>query len=253
MQNRVMIKTVVLSGDSNIIEKVKNLIQSFCPTFQFTTGSSDLKTGISQINHFQPDLVFIDTYLTGNSGFELLDQFKNPDFDTIFISDYAEYAIKAIEYGTIGYLLKPINDQKFIAAAQRAAEKINQEEKLQISLLENNLKNIQQQEKIMLRTSDQIHLIGYDELVSVEAGGNYSTFYISDGRKVIVSKPLKEFEEKLLENGFFRIHKSHIINIKKISSFHKADGGFVIMADQSRIPVASRKRDAVIELLDTLS
>ena len=105
----------------------------------------------------------------------------------------------------------------------------------------------------MLRTSDQIHLVNYDDLIRVEAEGNYSTFYISDGRKVIVSKPLKEFEEKLLENGFFRIHKSHIINIKKLSYFDKADGGFVIMADQSSIPVASRKRDAVIELLDTLS
>lgn len=105
----------------------------------------------------------------------------------------------------------------------------------------------------MLRTSDQIHLVGYDELLSVEAGGNYSTFYIADGRKVIVSKPLKEFEEKLLENGFFRIHKSYMINIKKLSYFDKAEGGYVIMTDQSRIPVASRKRDAVIELLDSLS
>lgn len=248
-----MIKTIVLSGDGNIIEKVKNLIQSFCPSIQLDAGAGDLKTGISHINQYQPDLVFIDTFLTDGSGFELLNHFASPDFKTIFISEYSEYAIKAIDYGAIGYLLKPVNDQKFIAAAQKASEKIGQEEKLQMGLLESNLKNIQQQEKIMLRTSDQIHLVGYDELVSVEAGGNYSTFYVSDGRKVIVSKPLKEFEEKLLENGFFRIHKSHMINIKKLSYFDKADGGFVIMADQSRIPVASRKRDAVIELLDTLS
>lgn len=248
-----MIKAVVLSGDGNIIEKVKSLIQSFCPAIQLEAGLGDLKTGISRINQHQPDLIFIDTFLTDGSGFELLNQFTNPDFKTIFISEYAEYAVKAIDYGAIGYLLKPLNDQKFIAAAQRATEKISQEESLQMALLESNLKNIQTKEKIMLRTSDQMHLVGYDELVSVEAGGNYSTFYINDGRKVIVSKPLKEFEEKLLENGFFRIHKSHMINIKKLSYFDKADGGFVMMADQSRIPVASRKRDAVIELLDTLS
>lgn len=249
----MMIKAVVLSGDGNIIEKVKSLIQSFCPAIQLEAGLGDLKTGISRINQHQPDLIFIDTFLTDGSGFELLNQFTNPDFKTIFISEYAEYAVKAIDYGAIGYLLKPLNDQKFIAAAQRATEKISQEESLQMALLESNLKNIQTKEKIMLRTSDQMHLVGYDELVSVEAGGNYSTFYINDGRKVIVSKPLKEFEEKLLENGFFRIHKSHMINIKKLSYFDKADGGFVMMADQSRIPVASRKRDAVIELLDTLS
>ena len=249
----MMIKAVIISGDDNIVEKVKSLIQSVSPAIQLEAGFGDLKTGISQINRHQPDLVYIDTFLTDSSGFELLKQFSNPDFKTIFISEYAEYAVKAIEYGAIGYLLKPINDHKFIAATQRATEKINQEEKLQMSLLESNLKNIQTKEKIMLRTSDQIHLVGYDELLSVEAGGNYSTFYIADGRKVIVSKPLKEFEEKLLENGFFRIHKSYMINIKKLSYFDKAEGGYVIMTDQSRIPVASRKRDAVIELLDSLS
>jgi two-component system LytT family response regulator len=187
------------------------------------------------------------------SGFDLLDHFNRPDFKIIFISDYANYAIKAIDYNAMGYLLKPLDDQKFITAVQRISEMINHEEKLQMGLLEGNLKKMQEQENIMLRTSDQIHLVRFSELVRVEADGNYATFFVSDGRKVIVSKPMKEFEEKLLENGFIRIHKSHIINIKMIVYFDKAEGGFVIMSDQSRIPVSSRKRDAVVELFDDLS
>jgi len=245
-----MINAIIISGDKNSIEQVNNLVQSFCPSIQLEAGSGDMKTGISLINQQQPDVVFIDTFLTDGSGFELLNQFTYPDFKTIIISEYAEYAVKAIDYGVSGYLLKPINDQKFIAAVQRTTEIINREEKLQLGLFENNL---EKNENIMLRTSEQIHLVNHADLIRIEADGNYSTFYINDGRKVMVSKPLKEFEEKLLENGFFRIHKSHMINIKKLSYFDKADGGFVIMIDESRIPVASRKRDAVIELLDTLS
>jgi two-component system, LytTR family, response regulator len=245
-----MIKAIVISGDAHVIELVKKFVQSFCPSMQVEDSTGDLKTGVSLINQQQPDVVFIDTFLADGSGFELLNHFTYPDFKTIIISEYAEYAVKAIDYSASGYLLKPINDQKFIAAVQRTTEIINREEKLQLGLFENNL---QKNENIMLRTSEQIHLVNFSDLIRAEADGNYSTFYISDGRKVIVSKPLKEFEEKLLENGFFRIHKSHMINTKKLSYFDKADGGFVIMIDESRIPVSSRKRDAVIELLDTLS
>ena len=108
-------------------------------------------------------------------------------------------------------------------------------------------------ENIILRTSDQIHSVKPSEIIRLEADGHYSTFYLSDGRKVIVSKPTSEYADILIENGFFRIHKSHLINMRKLSYFNKAEGGSVVMVDGSNVPVASRKRDAVIELLEKLS
>ena len=121
-----MIKAIIISGDDNIIEQVKKLVQSFCPSVRIEAGSGEIKMGISLINQHHPDLVFIDTFHTDGSGFELLNHFTYPDFKTIIISEYAEYAVKAIDYGASGYLLKPINDQKFIAAVQRTTEIINQ-------------------------------------------------------------------------------------------------------------------------------
>ena len=248
-----MIRAIIISGDWISIDRVEAIISAYCPNLSLLAKAADIKTGLAVLNQHQSDLVFIDTYLNDGSGFELLDHFSLPDFKTIFISDYAEYAIKAIDYHAIGYLLKPLNDQKFISAAQRAIEMISHEEKIQVGLLEGNLKKMQEQENLMLRTSDQIHLVRFSDLVRVEADGNYSSFHVADGRKVMVSKPMKEYEEKLMENGFFRIHKSHIINIKMMICFDKSEGGYVIMSDQSRIPVSSRKWDVVMELFDNLS
>ena len=161
--------------------------------------------------------------------------------------------MKAIEFNALAYLLKPLEEKKFITAINKATDRIHQEEKMQIQLLERDLKDLQASDNIILRTSEQIHSVKATEIIRVEADGNYATFFISDGRKVIVSKPMKEYEDKLLENGFFRIHKSHLINIRKMSYFEKAEGGSVMMIDGSRVPVASRKRDEVITLLENIS
>jgi two-component system LytT family response regulator len=248
-----VIKTIILSGDPPTLTQAEVIIKEFCPMLIVVGTAPGMKSGMPLLNQFQPDLIFLDTFLEDGSAFELLDHFSQPEFKVVFISDYAEYALKAIEYNAISYLLKPLDDQKFISIAQRAIGIIQHEEKMQVGAMKGNLQQMQEHGNIMLRTSDQIHLVKYSELVRVEADGNYSTFFVSDGRKVIVSKSMKEFEEKLLENGFTRIHKSHIINIKMMVVFDKAEGGYVVMSDQTRIPVSSRKRDDVVELFDELS
>ena len=112
---------------------------------------------------------------------------------------------------------------------------------------------IKSEENIILRTNEEIHSVKPSDIIRLEADGNYSTFYLSDGRKVLVSKPTSEYEDFLIKNGFFRIHKSHLINMRKLSYFDKAEGGSVVMTDGSNVPVASRKRNAMIELLEKLS
>jgi two-component system LytT family response regulator len=215
--------------------------------------ADSLKEGLQNLNQHQPDLVILDTYLKDGSGFDLLNHFQQPDFKVIFFSEYMEYAMKAIEYNALAYLLKPLEEKKFITAINKAAARIHQEERRQLQLLEHGLKEMQATDNIILRTSEEIHSVKATEIIRVEVDGNYATFHISDGRRVIVSKPMKEFEDKLLENGFFRIHKSHLINIRRMSYFEKADGGSVMMVDGSKVPVASRKRDEVIALLENIS
>ena len=248
-----MIKAIIISGDRSSIEQVSTLIAASCPDISFDVTASELNKSVSILNSYQPDLLILDTFLTDGSGFDLLNHFENPDFKTIFISEYPEYAIKAIEYNASGYLLKPINEKKFTASVNKVKNRIEKEEKLQLKLLDHTMQEIKSEENIILRTNEQIHSVKPSDIIRLEADGNYSTFYMNDGRKVIVSKPTSDYEDILVENGFFRIHKSHLINMRKLNYFEKAEGGSVVMVDGSSVPVASRKRDAVIELLEKLS
>lgn len=247
-----MIKTLIISADKEAVTHIRRMIQDCCPDISIIATSENQKEAIHRINLNQADLVILDTYLSDGSGFELLSHFRKPDFRIIFISEYTEYAIRAFDYGATGYIVKPIQEQKFITTVNRAMDAIRHEEKLQLKQLETDLKGLSQKEKMILRTNEEIHSVDLSRIIRVEADGNYSTFLIDDGRKIIVSKPMKEYEEILLDNGFFRIHKSHIINIKKLRYFEKAEGGYLVMEDGDKVPVSSRKRDAVIALLESL-
>lgn len=247
-----MIKAIIISGDEQTVEEVSNLIKLSNPDIIIEATSQDIKNGVLTINKHQPDFVIIDTFLSGGSGFDLLNHFERPDFKILFISEYSEYAIKAIDYNPIAYLLKPLIENKFTESINKAKDRILHEEKLQLKLFEHTVGEMKSTENIILRTSKQIHSVKPSDIIRLEADGNYSTFYLVDGRKVIVSKPISEYEDVLVENDFFRIHKSHLINVRKMSYFEKAEGGSVVMVDGSDVPVASRKRDAVIDLLEKL-
>jgi two-component system LytT family response regulator len=248
-----MIKAIIISGDQAATDDVVRLTKSCCPEISIEATSREIKKGVLVINTHQPDLLILDTFLTDGSGFDLLKHFEKPDFKVLFISEYIEYAIKAIEYNALAYLLKPLVEHKFTTSINKAKEQIVQEEKMQMKLLEHTMTEIKAEENIILRTSDQIHSVKPSEIIRLEADGHYTSFILSDGRKVIVSKSTSEYADILIENGFFRIHKSHLINMRKLSYFNKAEGGSVVMVDGSEVPVASRKRDAVIELLEKLS
>lgn len=126
------------------------------------------------------------------------------------------------------------------------------EESLQQKALGESIRDLSNSQRLVLKTSDQVHVVNVEDIIRIEADSNYSTFYMQDGKNILVSKALKEYEELLIEHGFHRIHKSHIFNIHKISHLDKSDGGYVVMIDGARIPVASRKRDMLLELFEEI-
>ena len=211
-----------------------------------------MKSGIGAINEYEPDLVLLDIKLKDGSGFELIDHFNPPDFKTIFISGYADYAVKAIKYNAIDYILKPVKEEELAQAIKKADDIIRYEEKLQAKALGESIKNLNDDHRLVLKSGNQIYLININEIIHVEADRNYSSFYLTDDRKIVVSKSTKEFEEPLFDQGFHRIHKSHIVNIKKMSYFDRVDGGTLVMCNGDQVPVASRKRDMLMELFDSL-
>ena len=248
-----MIKAIIIDDDHLNRELILQAVESFCPNVSVVGEAKDVKSGVSTINEKEPDLILLDIKMPDGSGFDLIKHFDKPDFKVIFISGYMEYAIKGYKFGAVDYILKPVDQEELALAINRAYDIIRIEEKLKFKALEENIKSLQKTDKIILKTNEHVHLINTSDIVRIEADGNYSTFYIADGRNVIVSRAIKEWEETLIDKGFHRIHKSHIININKLNYFDKTDSGDVIMSDGSVVPVASRKKDMLMDLFESFA
>jgi two-component system LytT family response regulator len=248
-----MIKALVISGDREAIAAVTRTLADFCPEVIFAGEADSIQGGISVIHSTPPEILILDTKLTDGSGFELLRRIEAATFKVIFLSIHVEYALKAFKFNAVDFLLKPPDPDELIQAVNKACDQISQEEKLHFNILAENIRNLNKKEKIILKTFDHIHIVNQNEIIRVEADRNYSIFYIVDGREIVVSRSIKDFEDQLNDKGFYRIHKSHIINIGMVKYFDKAEGGYVVMNDGVSIPVASRKRDLLLELFDTLT
>jgi two-component system LytT family response regulator len=245
-----MIRTLVVADGTKLLGRITQLIAERCPHLEFAGSADGIKTGVALANEQEPDLLVLDTRLSDGSGFELLRQFDKPDFKIIFISSRIDHAVNAIKFGAIDYLLKPLDDEELTLAVNKAVETIRFEESLHQKALGKSLDKLDRSEQLVLKSGDQVHMINIPDIIRIEAYSNYSTFHIKDGRQIVMTKSLKEYEESMLNHGFHRIHKSHIFNIKQMSYFDKADGGYVVMSDGSRVPVASRKREMLFELFD---
>jgi len=228
-----MISAIVIDDDRLVRELITNTVETYCPNVSLIAEAENVRAGVAAINEFEPDLILLDIKMPDGSGFDLLKHFNKPDFKVIFISGYMEYAIKGYKFGAIDYILKPIDEEELSLAINRADDVIRYEEKMQFKSIGENIKAINKSDKIILKTSEHVHLVNTVDIIRIEADGNYSTFFIENSRKVVVSKAIKEWEETLFDKGFHRIHKSHLINIHKLTYFDKTDSGDVIMSDGS--------------------
>jgi two-component system LytT family response regulator len=189
--------------------------------------------------------------LQDGDAFILLEKVGNINFRIIFITAFEEYALKAIKFSALDYLLKPISLEELQLAIEKAEKQAVNELQLQIAELTNNL-HPRLEKRIVLRTAEKLHLIPLTEIVRCQAERNYCMFYLENGKKIIVSRPIKDFEEILTDQGFFRLHKSHIVNLSYVNSYVKADGGFVLLKDGTQLPLSLRKKNQLIKLFETL-
>lgn len=253
VENIFMINAVVIEGENRTLDIIVRTIETYSPNVSIASQANDMKSGISAINEHEPDLVLLDIKLNDGSGFELIDHFNPPDFKIIFFSSYTDYAIKAIRYNAVDYILRPVKEDLLAQAIRKADDLIRYEEKLHLKALGESIKNLNNDHRLILKSSDQIHLINTSDIIHIKADGNYSTFYLTGDRKIVISKSIREFEETLFNQGFHRIHKSHLVNINQMTYFDKANGGTLVMSNNDEIPVASRKRDMLMELFDNLT
>ena len=205
------------------------------------------------IEAFRPDLVFLDIEMPGGSGFKLLNNIKDVDFEVVFITAYEQFAIKAIRHDALDYLLKPVDPKELVAAVDKVKDaKYKKTIKKQYDSL---LKNIDPDQlvvkKISISTSDKIHLIEVDNIIRCESDNYYTIIYFKDGTNLLVSKTLKEMEQKLEEYDFVRTHKSHLVNMRCIMNFIK-DEMMVLLTDGTKVPVSKRKKERILEVINSL-
>lgn len=248
-----MLRTIIIDDDQDTREILTNIIKAYCPNVSVVAQAWDVKSGVASIIEHEPDLVLLDIKMPDGSGFDLIKHFDKPDFKVIIISGYMEYAIKGYKYGLVDYILKPIGKEELTLAINKVDDLVRFEEKLRFKALADNISILNKTHKIILKTIEHIHLVNTADIIRIEADGNYCTFYISDGRKILVSRPIREYEEALIDKGFHRVHKTHIININKVNYFDKTEGGDVVMTDGSKVPVSSRKKEELLALLESMA
>jgi two-component system LytT family response regulator len=246
-----MIRTLIIDDEKNNREKIRRLLEDHFPNIQVVGEADRVRSGIESIFSNNPELVLLDIRLPDGDAFELLEQLDQVNFKIIFITAYEEYALKAIKFSALDYLLKPVLLDDLREAIAKAENQLMNELKLQLVELSSNLHR-SSPKRIVLKTADKLHFIPVNEIMRCEADKNYTTFFLVEGEKIIVSRPIMDYEDILSEQGFYRLHKSHIVNLSCIKSYEKADGGTVILTDGTHVPVAMRKKNRMIELFNKL-
>ena len=224
-----------------------------CPNVDVVGTADGMESGLKAIEKYHPDLVLLDIKMADGTGFDLLRKAKPVNFKVIFVTAFEEFAIKAFRFSAIDYLLKPVNADDLREAIDKAAGSLSHDFATQLRVLEENLASKEPSEKkIVLKTSDAVWLVKTGEISYCEADMGYTKFYLVSGRNILVSGNLAEYEEILRECGFFRVHKSFLVNLSEVVRFEKGDGGFLVVSNNDRIPVASRKRDDLLEIFQKL-
>ena len=235
---------MIIDDEPKNIQLLQKMLAAHCPQVEIAATESDAKKGLLLIGEVKPQLVFLDVEMPHLNGFDLLKKLEPVSFEVIFVTAYSQYAVEAFEHQATGYITKPINTEKLIAAVNTAAKRIEEKNinKNLFSLLEQN--SLQSApDKIPLSTSNGLVFVKITDIMYCESSGNYTHFYMNDDKKIIVSRQLGEYEKLLPENNFTRIHDKYILNLAYIKEYIKGSGGEVVLENGKEIPVATRRKE----------
>ncbi|KRB57601.1 MULTISPECIES: LytTR family DNA-binding domain-containing protein [unclassified Flavobacterium] len=253
-----MITAVLIEDDKHLRTGLKALLERYTNDILIIGEAESVKTGIAVIEKLRPQVIFLDIHLTDGTGFDILERLNKVNgklnAHVVFITAHEQYAVKAFKFSALDFILKPVDPEELqdtMAKIKEAVGKNNSFENIDL-LLENIRKKVDNFKRIALSTSDGIHLFEVSDIIRCEAKINYTQFFIKNHKPILISKTLKEYEELLSEHGFERIHQSHLINLSYLKSYIKTDGGYVIMADNSNIPIAQSKKEKLQELINAL-
>lgn len=243
-----MITAVIIEDEKNNAERLERLLAQHCPIIELKKIANSVEEGVKAIKEHQPALIFLDIELPDGTGFEIFSHFENPSFDVIFTTAYDHFAIKAIKFSAIDYLLKPIDKEELLAAVEKVNHK-SQSSAPKYNAFFKDKSKITEVSNIALPTSDGFKIVTLNSIIRCEADGNYTVFYLEKNEKIMVSKSLKEFDELLEDCNFCRVHHAHLINMKHAVKYQKGEGGYVVMSDNQSVEVSKRKKEQFLKQL----
>jgi two-component system, LytTR family, response regulator len=245
-----MIKTVLVDDETNSLEMMEWLLKTYCPEVKVEAMCNSAELGIEAIHKYKPDVVFLDIEMPHMNGFDMLEHFDRLFFDVVFCTAYDQFAIKAFKYSALNYLLKPVDPDDLKETIRRIEEKKAIPTREQIELLLQNVKNVTKTttSRIALTTADGMIFVQTQDIIYCEAESNYTSIVLAGGKKIMVSKVLKDIDEALAGPDFFRVHNSFLININHIKKFVRGEGGYVIMDNDANISISRSRRQEFMEL-----
>jgi two-component system LytT family response regulator len=246
-------KAVIIDDEIHNVENLTQLLTTYCPQIQVCDTAMNAEDGKISILKHQADIVFLDIQMPDKNGFDLLRDLNQYDFEIIFVTAFDQYAIQAMRFAAVDYLLKPINIEELQSAVNRAIKKC--EFKVQNRQLENLIQLLKNQQnkdehRIALTTMKETRFIKTSEIIRCESSNNYSTFFLQNNEELLVCKPIYEYEEILSEYGFIRCHQSHLVNKKFVKSWVKEYGDHLLLLNGKEVPISRTKKDYVKKALN---
>ncbi len=246
-----MINAIIIDDEKDGAEVLQFLIKQNCPQVNILYIEHSVESAISSIQHKKPDLIFLDIEMPTGTGFDVIQHTREIGYETIFITAYEHYAIKAFKTNAIDYLLKPIDVDELMNAVNNAVKRISSSSKNNNAAIESLILNaIQKNKKISIPSQEGILWVDLDDIIRLEAESNYTHVHIKGKKKMMIAKTLKSFEEQLSNTMFCRIHSAHLINLNEIEKYIKGDGGIVVLKDGANIPVSRANKTELLTKLN---
>lgn len=246
-----MLRAIILEDEEDSRNLLIGFLRDYCPQVHVLASADSVTSGFDAIHNHQPDVVFMDIQLKGETSFDLLQKLREIQFEIIFITAYDSYMLNAIKFSAIDYLLKPVNVNELKTAVAKVEKKRNQAKfNKSLEVLLSNFKNNYQDHKIAISSTDGFVFVKVSNIIYLESDGAYTSFHLKQQEKLVTSKNIKEYEDLLFDHNFFRIHKSYIINMAEMTKYIRGEGGYVVMSNNAMFGVSRRRKDDFLKMLD---
>lgn len=248
-----MITAVIIDDEALLRETNRFLLNEHFPNIEVVGEAASVEQAVKLITETNPSIVLMDIELMDGNCFQVLQRCKPYSFRPIFITAYNQYAIKAIKFSAVDYILKPVNEYEFCNAVNQALSVVEQEQlSVQTDSFLDHYTNGAQSKKLVLRTAEAFHIVNINDIIYCKSDNSYTSFFLSDGREIIISKSIKEYADLLSDYGFIRPHQSFLVNMNHIARIDKSDGGFIIMQNNAEVPISIRRKQMILSELDRL-